>query len=93
MLINKIWNAKNFPLEASSGSLGFHPVLGKLWAEGEHHHDYMVCYGLQSLADLTKLCNHDFNFVNETGKAGFGAELQWLSHNHIIRQRHIYITV
>ncbi len=28
LLINKIWTTENFPLEASSGSLSFHPVLG-----------------------------------------------------------------
>ncbi len=26
--INKIWTTENFPQEASSGSLSFHPVLG-----------------------------------------------------------------
>ncbi len=28
LLIDKIWTTENFPQEASSGSLSFHPVLG-----------------------------------------------------------------
>ncbi len=28
LLINKIWTTENFPQEATSSSLSFHPVLG-----------------------------------------------------------------